>query len=227
MVAACGRPSMTPPGASSIRPGEPTVAATVITIQTTLQPEQKTFTHTIAIANGHARADNELDRWRLFDLDHDAITYVDDLAKTYYTAPASRSNAPQMIATGAKRVIQGVEASQFLIRMGGYQRELWIGTPQSVPPELFGMIDSKFANVRGFPLADHAELAYGKSKLIVDRNVMKIEQKNVPRSLLNVSSDYKNITAPGENRPPASSRPRDRSTPAEESPPSSTGRRFP
>ncbi|HLJ75688.1 MAG TPA: hypothetical protein VKU62_13935 [Thermoanaerobaculia bacterium] len=39
VAAACGRPSMTPPGAPSMRPGEPTVAATVITIQTTLQPE--------------------------------------------------------------------------------------------------------------------------------------------------------------------------------------------
>lgn len=218
---------MTPPGATSIRPGEPTVAATVITIQTTLQPEKKTFTHTIAIANGRARADNELDRWRLFDVDHDAITYVDDLAKTYYTTPVSQSNAPQMIATGAKRVIQGVEASQFLIRMGGYQRELWIGTPRSVPPELFGMIDSKFANVRGFPLADHAELPYGKAKLVVDHNVVKIEQKNVPRSFLNVADDYKNITAPAGSRQPASSRPRDRSTPAEESQPSSTTRRSP
>ncbi|HJT17857.1 MAG TPA: hypothetical protein VJ853_10730 [Thermoanaerobaculia bacterium] len=218
---------MAPPGATSIRPGEPTVAATVITIQTTLQPQNKTLTHTIAIANGRARADNELDHWRLFDLDHDAITYVDDLAKTYYTANAPRSNAPQMIATGARRVIQGVEASQFLIRMGAYQRELWIGAPKSVPPELFGMIDSKFANVRGFPLADHAELPYGKSKLVVDHNVVKIEQKNVPRSLLNVAADYRNITAPAGSRPPASSRPRDRNTPEEELPPSSTGRRSP
>jgi hypothetical protein len=204
---------MTPPNATTTRAGEATVAATVITIQTTLQPQNKTLTHTIAIANGHARADNELDRWRLFDLDHNAITYVDDLEKTYYTIPASEEDAPQIVATGAKRVIQGVEASQFLIRVGAYQRELWIGAPQSVPPQLFGMLDAKFARVRGFPLADHAELPYGKSKLVVDRTVVKIEQKNVPQSFLNVASDYKNITAPAVSRPPASSRPRDRSTP--------------
>jgi hypothetical protein len=218
---------MMPPNATTTRAGEPTVAATVLTIRTSLQPQKKTITHTIAIANGHARADNELDRWRLFDLDHNAITYVDDLAKSYYTTPASPASAPQMIATGAKRVIQGVEASQFLIRMGAYQRELWIGAPQSVPPQLFGMIDARFAAVRGFPLVDHAELPYGKSKLVVDRTVVKIEQKNVPQSFLNVASDYQNVTAPAASRPPASSRPSDRNTPAEGSQPSSTTRKSP
>lgn len=218
---------MTPPNATTTRAGEPTYQATVVTIQTTLLPQNKKLTHTIAIANGRARADNELDRWRLFDLDHNAITYVDDLAKSYYSAPAAAMPSPQMTATGAKRVIAGVEASQFFIRMGAYQREIWIGAPQSVPPQLFGMIDSRFANVRGFPLADHAELPYGKTKLVVDRSVIKIEQKNVPQSFLNVASDYKNVTAPAESRQPASSRRRDRSTPAEESPPSSTTRKSP
>ena len=204
---------MTPPGATTTRAGEPTIPAIVITIRTTLQPQNKTITHTIAIADGHARSDNELDRWRLFDLDHNAITYVDDLAKTYYTAPLQPpESTAQMIATGAKRAIQGVESSQFLIRMGGYQRELWIGAPANVPPQLFGMMDAKFANVRGFPLVDHSELPFGNKKLVVDHSVVRIEQRHVPQSLLNVASNYQSVTAPGASRPPASSLPLDQST---------------
>ena len=49
---------------------EPQVAATVLTIQTNLQPQNKSFTHSIVIANGHARSGDEVDRWRLFDVDN-------------------------------------------------------------------------------------------------------------------------------------------------------------
>ena len=202
---------------------EPTIPATVITIQTVLHPQNRMLKHSIFIGNGRARSDDELDRWRLFDLENNSVTYVDDLAKTYYTVPggapppsgaatAEGRGAPQLQATGAKRVVMGVEATQILIRLGAYQRELWMGTPASIPPQLFGMMNAEFATLRGFPLADHSELPYGKSKLVVDRNVVKIEQRNVPLSLLNVRRGYKDITAPAGSRPPASSPQRDRST---------------
>jgi hypothetical protein len=192
------------------------VPATVITIRTNLQPQNRTITHSIVIANNRARSDNELDRWRLFNLDDNTITYVDDLAKTYYTVPANGAPPPPaaLIATGAKRVLQGVPSSQYLIRVGAYQRELWIGAPASVPEQLFGMMNADFAQIRGFPLIDHAELPYGRSRMVVDNAVVKIEQKNVPLSLLNVRSEYKSVTAPAESRPPASSPQRGRSTPA-------------
>ena len=84
------------------------------------------------------------------------------------------------------------------------------------PPQLFGMMNAEFAALRGFPLIDHAELPYGKSKLIVDNSVVRIEQKNVALSLINVRSEYKEITTPGASRPPASSPPPGQSTPATE-----------
>jgi hypothetical protein len=191
------------------------VPATVITIRTNLQPQNRTITHSIVIANNRARSDNELDRWRLFNLDDNTITYVDDLARTYYTVPVNATPPPPaLVATGAKRVLQGVPSSQYLVRVGAYQRELWIGAPASVPEQLFGMMNAEFSEIRGFPLIDHAELPYGRSRMVVDNAVVKIEQKNVPLSLLNVRSEYKNVTAPGESRPPASSPQRGRSTPA-------------
>jgi hypothetical protein len=191
------------------------VPATVITIRTNLQPQNRTITHSIVIANNRARSDNELDRWRLFNLGDNTITYVDDLTKTYYTLPASGAQPPTAaVPTGAKRVLQGVQSSQYLVRVGAYQRELWIGAPASIPEQLFGMMNADFAQIRGFPLIDHAELPYGKSRMVVDNAVVKIEQKNVPLSLLNVRSEYKSVTAPGESRPPASSPQRGRNTPA-------------
>src|SRR5205085_1212957 len=88
------------------------------------------------------------------------------------------------------KVIQGVEATQYLIRLGRYQRELWIGSPKAIPPQLFGMMnaaDDRLSKLRGFPLVDHAELPYGKSKLLVDHSVVKIEQRNVPPSARRMS----------------------------------------
>ena len=238
-MAGC-KPVIQAPVKAVARAIEPKIQATVVTIQTSLQPQNKTFQHSIFIANGRARSNDELDHWRLFDFKHDRVTYVDDLKKTYYTLPAGaeRSTAssaadgsgPQITTTGAKKVLHGVEATQFLIRLGAYQRELWIGYPPAIPPELFAMMrtaDDGLPKITGFPLLDHAELPYGRSKLVVDHNVVSIDEREVPESVLNVRSDYKEIKAPGARRPPSSLPPGDQSTPATESQPSSTGQRTP
>jgi hypothetical protein len=217
---------------------EPKVEATVVTIQTSLQPQNRTFSHSIFIANGRARSSDELDHWRLFDFQRNRITYVDDLTKTYYTVPIRRTPQvaddgrlrPVLEATDQKRILHGVEATQFLIRMGGYQRQLWIGYPPAIPPELFAMMhtaDDGLPRITGFPLLEHAELPFGKSKMIVDRSVVKIEQRDVPESLLKVRNDYKEVTAPGARRPPVSSPPPDRSTPATGSQSSATVQKTP
>ena len=195
---------------------EPQMQATVVTVQTTLQPQQKVFQHSIVIANGHARSSDEIDHWRLFDFGQNRVTYVDDVDKTYYSVPFKPADGAAFTATGAKREVLGVAVAQYLVRLGGYQRELWIGAPPQVPPNLFGMMDTDFSRLPGFPLIDHAELPYGKTKLVLDRNVLKIEQRSVPQSSLDIPSDYKEIKAPAARRPPASSPPPDRSTPAAE-----------
>lgn len=256
-VAASCAPAKVPVGPA---PAEPQVQAVVLTIQTTLQPQNKTFQHSIIIANGRARSEDEVDRWRLFDLQNGQVTFVDDVARTFRTDPASKlidqrreaareplpAGVPraEVVSTGAKRVMNGVEATQLLLHAGGYQRELWIGSPPSVPPDLFALLfgtqppdaryepmmrdaDETLLATRGFPLADHAELPYGNSKLIVDRNVVKIEQRNVKQSLLNVDPAYRNLTEPDASHPPASSPLHDRNTPEAGSRSSSTGQRNP
>jgi hypothetical protein len=52
-------------------------------------------------------------------------------------------------------------------------------------------VDEALLEVQGFPLADHAELPYENKKLVVDNNVVKIEQRDVPASWLNLGADYK------------------------------------
>lgn len=219
----------------------PETRATVITIETVLQPGNRALTHTIAIAGDHARSGDELDRWRLFDLKKNEVTFVDDVAKTYRTVPLAallatrRAADAQPLAAGYPRAqvsptknvrtLQGVPATQLVVRLGGYQRQLWIGAHPLIPQNLFALmeagrppttnveavmraVDEAFVNVHGFPLAEHAELPYGKQRMTVDKSVVKIEQRNVPAGWLNVRPDYKDVTprptAPAARRPPAS-----------------------
>jgi hypothetical protein len=208
--------------------GEPQVPATVLTITTILQPENKTYTHTLTIAGKRARSGDELDHWRLFDLGTNEVTFVDDVAKTWRRIPmkdliAQRKDAgaeplPDAIRadfaiTKETQTLQGVEAKKSVITLGGYQRQLWIGSHPLIPPGLFAMMeasrpaatpiegltrdaDAALFEIKGFPLTEHAELPYGGKKLILDRTVTKIEQRNVPASWLNVRGDYRNLTPP-------------------------------
>lgn len=184
----------------------PKIRATVVTIRTTLQPQNKTFTHTLVIANGRARSGDEVDAWRLFDLRNKRVTFVDDLAKTVRNVPlatlieerrkelAKAPLHPELTATGAKRVMLGVTAAEHLIRAGGYERRLWIAKHPSIPDELFAMTQASASTpaeallqVAGFPLVDRAELPYGdKKKMVVERSVVSIGQREVPESWLAV-----------------------------------------
>jgi hypothetical protein len=212
----------------------PQVRATVVTIQTTLQPEKKTFTHTIAIAGDRARSMGDTDQWRLFDLKTNTVTFVDDITKTYHIEPlqaliAEHQRALEqplpggtpravMTATHETKPLQGTNATRWTIRVGGYTRDLWIGAPPPIPPQLFAMmtasdvpsstlapmmksVDAALLAMRGFPLADHAELPYGNRKIVIDRTVVNIETQNVPASTFNVPAGFK---APDASRRRAS-----------------------
>jgi len=223
--------------------GEPQVRATVVTIRTTLQPANRNYTHSLMIANNLARSGDEVDAWRLFDLKKQQVTFVDDIAKTYRVATLdaltkehreafAKPAAPELpvaqwIASGAKKTIAGFEATQLIVRMGGYQRELWIAEKSPIPPRLFAMmrasepapspvagvlraLDEALLKVQGFPVADHAELPFDDKKLVVDRTVEKVEQKDVPASWFVVPREYRQVypersegsaAAPRQNAP--------------------------
>jgi hypothetical protein len=216
----CNKPPAAP---LAPRKNEPAIRATVVTIQTTIQPANKTYSHEIVIANNRARSTDEADQWRLFDFAQKQVTYVDDIAHTvrvqsFADAIAARRAAlahpvpeglprAQFAVTNAQKTLQGVVAKQSVIRLGAYQRELWIGSHPLIPSGLFAMLqasqpvssplagitrtaDEALMEVQGFPLADHAELPYENKKMVVDNVVTKIDQRDVPATLLAVSGKY-------------------------------------
>jgi hypothetical protein len=148
-----------PPARNPVqKKNEPTIRATVVTIQTTIQPANKIYTHTLVIANDRARSTDEADQWRLFDFAQKQVTFVDDVAHTIRIQPfddviASRRAAiarpvpdglprAQFAVTGAQKTLQGVATKQSVISLGAYQRELWIGSHPLIPRGLFAMLQA-------------------------------------------------------------------------------------
>jgi hypothetical protein len=227
LMASCKPPAKLPVAPPA--PSGPQVKAVVVTITTLLQPGARTLTHTIVIGGSQARSSDELDRWRLFDLAKGEVTFVDDIAKTYRRASlktlvADRKAADaeplpdglpraQFTVTNEARTLLGIEAKESVVRLGAYQRQLWIGAHPLIPQGLFVMMeasrpetgsaagvmrdaDAALFDVKGFPLAEHAELPYDNQKMILDRTVVKVEQKMVPQSSLSIGAAYRDVTKP-------------------------------
>lgn len=111
--------------------------------------------------------------------------------------------------TAERRDILGVPATKSIVRLGGYQRAIWFGSHPLIPPQLFSLmqasrppgpdapvskrLDDAFFSSRGFPLADHAELPYANTKIVVDRDVVSIERKNIAASLLDIPETYREV----------------------------------
>ncbi|HEX7151071.1 MAG TPA: hypothetical protein VF618_06250 [Thermoanaerobaculia bacterium] len=113
--------------------------------------------------------------------------------------------------TKEQKTLQGVAATKSVVRVGNYTRELWIGKHPQIPPELFAMMlasetpssplapmmreaDEKLVEVEGFPLLDRAELPFGNQKMIVEKSVVSVAQREVPEAALQVPREYKDVT---------------------------------
>lgn len=142
----------------AVRPqaGGPRVRATVVTIETVVQPANRTMHHILVFTADRARSSDEVDGWRLFDLKKNQVTFVDDVARTYHTesidALAAKKRAATSVPlpdgvprarftlTSATKPVQGVPTRQALVQLGGYKRELWIAEKSAIPPSLFTMM---------------------------------------------------------------------------------------
>ena len=197
----------------------PQTRATVVTICTTIEPEKKTYTHAIVIANGLARSTNELDQWRLFDTKAKSVTFVDDIAKTKRTESFEsllkqhRAALAEELPSHYPRSRVTRNATGLVIEVGNYRRELKLTEHRAIPNDLFAMMiasdsassplapmmrasDEALTATRAFPLLDHSEMPYGNKKLVIDRAVISVAQRNVPASMLRVPSGYRDITSP-------------------------------
>jgi len=196
--------------------------ATVVTIETKLASPDRTLRHTITIANGRARSSDELDRWRLFDLKNNRVTFVDDLDRSYRTVSFAQLTADRRgalvdddVPEGLPRAVvtRGATPNDLVVRIGAYERRLRIEQNKAIPEQLFAMMQASepiatplmpimraaeeaLLQVRGFPVEDHAELPYGDRKMIVDRKVVSVTQADVPATLLDVNRAFREIVAP-------------------------------
>lgn len=114
----------------------------------------------------------------------------------------------ELKATGEKRTIQNVDAREHVIESGGYRRELWIGEHPSIPRSLFALIhageppasplapvmrrvDEALLSAHGFPLLDRTEIAFGNQKVVIERSVVSVAQREVPAALFEVPKHYR------------------------------------
>ena len=205
----------------------------MLTIETTLAPSNKKIVHSLTIANDRARSGDELDEWRLIDLKANTVTYVNEIARTVRTESVADLMKKHRAALDAalpeyipRAQITAANGS-VVIKAGAYTRTMKFAQDPHIPPQLYSIlvasdpsdtpyapmmksVDEALMNVRGFPMTDHAELALDGSKLVVDRNVVKVEQKNVDANSLQIP---KGLSA---NPQSASSHPPGQSTPAKE-----------
>lgn len=145
---------------------------------------------------------------------------VERRRRTLLSAPPGDLPQSSARATGETRSILGVPASRIVVQQGGYQRQLWFAKHPQIPEQLFSMMhvsdasfvprravqqtDAFLTSARGFPLVDHAEVPYGTSKMIVDRVVESVQQRDVSPSLLRIPRGYRDSTTPDERRRSAS-----------------------
>lgn len=118
-------------------------------MRSVVSARKQIFSYKVVLAGEKMRIGDEADRWRLFDLRGDSVTFVDDVARSYRTVPgiqlrkaAAASSqtplpgplSPATILPGTeRRTIAGYEARPLFIQLGDYCRELWISDQILVP----------------------------------------------------------------------------------------------
>lgn len=118
---------------------------------------------------------------------------------------------PRLIGGGETREMHGVPAELAVITSGSYRRDLWLAEHPKIPRGLFSMmyasdaptsplapmmraVDEAIIGLPGFPLLDRTEVPYSGQRLIVERNVVSIAERDVPESLLQIPSGYLDLT---------------------------------
>jgi hypothetical protein len=263
LIVSCEQPLR--PNKRIASPGGPQIAATVVTIRTTVQPSNRTTMTSIVIGEDFARATEEVGTWRLFDFKQDRVAFVDEFAKTFryeslqslVRRHAAATDEPisdklpraQHELTGLQRPIMGLTATQAVVKLGAYRREIWFAEHPLIPAQLFALmqasetpgpdapmakkVDDELLRVRAFPLLDHAELPYAQSRIVIDRIVVSVDRRNVAESLLQIPTTFKEVksppspTAPASHPPASSSPPHDQKTPEGGSRSSATGQKTP
>jgi hypothetical protein len=203
------------------------IRATALVIRTNVLPERKGFIHLVVMANGKARIGNELDRWRLIDFQNNSVTFVDDITRTYRTESfpsllrqkrsVIRRDLPEFVPaaeffeTDLERTFGSYPARLYAVRMGGYQRNVWMSTALDVPAQLFPLIIASeplttpyspamedafegLLKLRGFPVIDRSDMVYRGEPRVIEKKLERVEQRNVPLSWFQIPASYTDLT---------------------------------
>lgn len=143
------------------------------------------------------------------------VEKMDDATKRHRAALAATipPHYPRLRATrtGSKMPLQGLTAEHLVVQHGGYKRELWIAEHPSIPRGLFALmqaserpasplapmmrsVDEALLATRGFPFADRTEVALGNQKMVIDRLVVSVEQRQIAEAALSVPRGYEDVT---------------------------------
>lgn len=153
-ASACSAERTKPP--AGVRQSARRVPATVLTVRTTVVPGERAYLHKVIVAGTKARLGNEVDRWRLFDLEQRTVTTVDQVARTVRTeawmdllrerrrllATPMPPHVPlARLERGTERqVIAGIAATPRRVVIGGYLREIWFSEEPTAADRLFPLI---------------------------------------------------------------------------------------
>lgn len=150
---------------------------------------------------------------------------------------ATPSLVPRVVLArgGAGETILGYETTEYAVEMGNYRRELLVSTRPLIDERFFALailseplggphrapaasLHRSLAGLTGYPVVDRTTFSFGNRRWQSERRLEKIEKKRVPQSLLEIPSNYRDVTpkAPAAGRPGAASPPSGRSTRATE-----------
>jgi hypothetical protein len=228
------------------------IEADVLTMRTiTTTPQKSERLGQIVLFEGKVRFADELDTWRLIDLEKGTVTFVDVVGESYRAvsledlAAEKRSKSamplPPFIkpatiaATGSSEKINGVDAAEFVVSMGAYRRELWLSARPLIHPRFLALsigseelggnyaaamapVHMKMMAMEGFPLRDIITYPSGNATVTLERRLEKRGKQRVPRSLIEIPANFRNVTTGSDaGRPAGASRPSGPGTRATES----------
>lgn len=228
IVSGCNDAPATAPSSAPSRTG-PTVEARVLTIRESHHPPTRAFLSPIVVWGSKVRIGTDLENWRLFDLEAQTVTWVDEIAGTYRTVSAEdllnrrqrqlRAAVPGGIPlleggpTGRAFEVEGIGAEQWLVKLGGYEREIWLTKEPLVGKGFFRMwlasepINEAYAGVLrnvegalmrqdGFPVYERSAFVWEGGAMVSRRRLVSITTRQVSASLFEIPADFRNVTPP-------------------------------
>ncbi len=182
---------------------EAQIEATVVEIALVTNPGARQTTYEILSANGIVRVTDELDLWRLFDMENRVIITMNDALKTIrretFTAVIQRRESlfaaaenrsrPRILETGESRVIAGYPARRIEIELGDYRREIWFSDASVIDPEFYRIyLASAAVDSVGVPAMEAIDRAFAdrpglplldKSELLWGEERLEVERRVV------------------------------------------------